>query len=166
MGLALYEISERMKAIEAAADTETGELPPDLVEKLDGLNQALPEKVAGCCNLLANWKAEAEAYKAEKDRLAALEKAVNNRVEWMKNYLTVTLLTLGLNELVAGRWKLKFQKNSQPSCEVFGDAKNLPEQYQRVTVEPNKSAIVADWKEGKKLPPNVIVKEGAHLRVR
>jgi hypothetical protein len=82
----LYEIDA---AILAAVDQETGEILDP--EKLDALQMEREQKLEGVALWIKDLKAEAEAVKAEADRLTARKKAVENKIDGLKQWLLFAL---------------------------------------------------------------------------
>ena len=83
---ALYEIDQ---AILDCVDLETGEILDP--EKLDALQMEREQKLEGVALWIKDLKAEAEAVKAEADKLTARKKAVENKIDGLKNWLLYAL---------------------------------------------------------------------------
>ncbi len=83
---ALYEINQD---ILGCVDMETGEILD--TEKLDALQMEREAKLEGVALWIKDLKAEAEAVKAEADKLTARKKAVENKIEGLKNWLLFAL---------------------------------------------------------------------------
>ena len=83
---ALYDIDA---AILACVDQETGEILDP--EKLDALQMEREQKLEGVALWIKDLKAEAEAVKAEADRLTARKKAVENKIDGLKQWLLYAL---------------------------------------------------------------------------
>ena len=83
---ALYEIDQE---ILDCVDPESGEILD--VEKLDALQMEREEKLEGVALWIKDMKAEAEAIKAEADKLTARKKALDNKIDGLKNWLTMAL---------------------------------------------------------------------------
>lgn len=81
----LYEINAAIMDCMQEVDEETGELLN--VEMLDSLLLAKDEKIENIACWIKNLKADAEALKAEKDAFAKRQKAAENKVEQLKQYL-------------------------------------------------------------------------------
>ena len=96
---ALYDIDQD---ILACVDLETGEILD--TEKLDALQMERERKLEGVALWIKDMKAEAAAVKEEADKLTARKKALENKMEGLKNWLLFAL----------GGEKLK-----TPRCNVY-----------------------------------------------
>ncbi|MBO7711086.1 MAG: siphovirus Gp157 family protein, partial [Lachnospiraceae bacterium] len=83
---ALYEIDQ---AILDCVDLETGEILDP--EKLTALQMEREAKLEGVALWVKDLKAEAEAVKAEADKLNARKKALDNKIEAIKAWLLYAL---------------------------------------------------------------------------
>ena len=83
---ALYDIDQE---ILDCVDEETGEILD--TEKLDALQMEREAKLEGVALWVKDMKAEAEAVKAEADKLTARRKALENRMESVKVWLLQAL---------------------------------------------------------------------------
>ena len=95
----LYEIDA---AILAAVDQETGEILD--VEKLDALQMEREAKLEGVALWVKDLKAEAEAVKAEADKLTARKKSLENKIDGLKQWLL---------------YALNGEKLNTPRCKVY-----------------------------------------------
>ena len=111
----LYEIDQ---AILDCVDEETGEIIDP--ERLDALQMEREQKLEGVALWVKDLNAEAEAVKAEADKLTARRKALENRVTSLKAWLVKAL---------EGR-KLK-----TPRCSVYTQVR------QRVNVIDEQSVV-------------------------
>lgn len=84
--MTLYEIDD---AILNCIDEETGEIID--YEKLDELQIERETKIENVACWIKDLKAEAEAIKAEKQRLADRQKSAENKAESLKNWLYYAL---------------------------------------------------------------------------
>lgn len=78
----LYEIDN---AIMECIDEETGEAVD--IDRLNSLEMERDTKISNIACWIKDLNAEAKAIKEEKDRLAARQKAAENKAEQLKNYL-------------------------------------------------------------------------------
>ena len=96
---ALYEIDQ---AILDCVDADTGEILDG--EALTALQMEREEKLEGVALWVKDLRAEAEAVKAEADKLTARKKALDNKIDSIKTWLAAAL----------GGEKLK-----TPRCSVY-----------------------------------------------
>ena len=122
----LYEIDA---AILAAVDQETGEILD--VEKLDALQMEREAKLEGVALWVKDLKAEADAVKAEADKLNARKKALENKIDGLKNWL---LVALGGEKLKTPRCSV-YQTHSQ-KLTVTDEEKLV--QYLKLDDDPDK----------------------------
>ena len=95
----LYEINAD---ILAAVDEETGEILD--TEKLDALQMEREKKLEGVALWVKDLKAEAAAVKEEADKLTARKKALDNKIEGLKEWL---------------KYALQGEKLKTPRCNVY-----------------------------------------------
>jgi NADH dehydrogenase/NADH:ubiquinone oxidoreductase subunit G len=90
----LYEINSQIEAcIYQALDPVTGELLEDELntEKLEELEMEKAEKIENLAKWVKNLKAEADALKQEKLRLAEKQKKTESKIESLSNYIEMAL---------------------------------------------------------------------------
>jgi hypothetical protein len=160
----LYELAEAIRGVLARLDDIDGELPPGLSTDLDALQMAFEEKAENICRYRVGLCAAAEGIDAEIRRLTAMRDGHIRRAEWLKSYLFAAMQSLGLERLDTKLFKLWIQKNGRPTIECAGS--DSPEGYQRVVVSFDGEKAYEDWKAGKPLPPEIVVREGYHLRIK
>lgn len=84
--MTLYEIDQELLS---CIDAETGEVID--AEKLNSLQMERETKIESVALWIKDLKAEAEALKAEKQAFADRQKAVENKAESLKNWLSDAL---------------------------------------------------------------------------
>ena len=126
---ALYEINQD---ILDCVDMETGEILD--TEKLDALQMEREAKLEGVALWVKDLKAEAEAVKAEADKLTARKKALDNKIDGLKAWL---LTALDGGKLKTARCNV-YQTHSQrvsvedePKLIKFLQTLNEPERFLR-----------------------------------
>lgn len=83
---ALYEIDQ---AILDCVDMETGEILD--AEALDALQMEREAKIEGVALWVKDLKVESDAVKVEADKLNARKKALDNKIDAIKNWLAMAL---------------------------------------------------------------------------
>ena len=147
----LYEIDQ---AILDCVDLETGEILDP--EKLDALQMEREQKLEGVALWVKDLKAEAEAVKAEADKLTARKKSLENKIDGLKQWL---LYALNGEKLKTARCNV-YQTHSQklnvpdePGLISFLQTLEEPEKFLRFKdPELKKDDIKKALKEGYEIP--------------
>lgn len=155
MNLTLFEIDEAIRAkLEELYEQvdEDGCLVGDFSE-LEQLNAEREAKIEGIALFYKETLAEAEAIKAEADKLAKRAKISQNKADRMKEFLAMSLLRENQEKFSTPRVKVSFRKSEQV---IIDDDRILSGDFFKVKAEPDKTAIKAALKEGLEV-------KGAHL---
>lgn len=142
--MTIYEIDS---AIMDCIDAETGEVID--IDKLNALNIERDAKVENVALWIKELKAEAEAIKAEKLRLADRQKAAENKAESLKKWLAYALNN---EKFKTARCSVSFRNTE--SVEVTDEGiENLmrsgnDDLLTYAKPEPNKQAIKQAIKDG------------------
>ena len=143
--MTLYEIDRQiLNAIEYGCDPETGEIID--AAALDALEMAKEEKTENIILLIKDLTAENKAISEEEQALAKRRRAGENRVEWLKNYLTASLEG---EKFKTPRCSASYRKTASVS---IIDESAIPSEYIRTKTEPNKMAIKDALKAGETVP--------------
>lgn len=114
----LYEIKQSIQeAIDKCIDMETGEITnPEL---LDSLNMALNEKRENIALYIKNLTCDSKAVDEEIKNLTARKKSINNKIDWLKQYLANDLQG---NKFETSKVVVSFRKSKsvdiQPNAEI------------------------------------------------
>lgn len=131
----LYEIKKELEeAILNSVDLETGEITnPEL---LDSLNMALNEKRENIALYIKNLVADSKAIDEEIKNLTARKKSINNKIDWLKQYLA--------NDLQGSKFEtakvvVSFRKSK--SIDIQPNA-NIPDEFLIIQEpKPDKSGL-------------------------
>ncbi len=165
--LSLYDLTGMFADLRDFVDNE--DPTPEQQDKADAmmaelLEDLIPEKVAGYCGLIRSLKLEADAYKAEEQRLKERRASNEALAERLQNRLQNCLAAAGVRKLKAGTFSVAIQA-SPASVEVVDegaipDAWKIPQPS-----KVDKRALLAELKTGAEVP-GVRLKQGEHLRIR
>jgi hypothetical protein len=148
-------ITQRYNAVMALADDDS--VPQeDVNNALLTLEDELQEKGENCIKYLDSVQDKIDAAKANKKKLDAYIKTLENRKKRVEKACIYALDTLQVKSIMTGWGEMKVKKN--PPSVVIDDLTQIPTQYQRqkIQVDIDKVAIKAAIKAGEEVP-------GAHL---
>lgn len=156
----LYQITDTIQAI-----VETEELTVADEARLAELELDFDAKVEAILQYRQGLLADAAALKAERERLKAREDAMLRRADWLRGYVLRSMQALGLKKTLTKTFSA-FVASSPPRVVIAAGAE-LPERMlrEKVTTEPDKTAILEAWGAGAQLPPGVEVVCDHHLRI-
>lgn len=166
--LTLFELTDAITdLVDDIVDAElTGDVDEQqaLFDELDSLYDARTEKHEGYVHVIKNAEAAAAACKAEAEAFKKRATALGNLASRLKETLQADLEQHGEKSTTAGRFKIARQ-NGQPRVIVRIDASELPDDYQRRTIEPDKTALKDALKSGE-VVDGVELEPTEHIRIR
>lgn len=130
--MTLYEIEQAM--LDCA--NEDGEVVD--IDRLNELEMAREEKISNIACWIKDCKAEAEAIRAEKKALDKRLAVAENKEKSLENYLKVYL---NGEKYKDGRCSISYRKSVSTKIDDDLDVNTLPDEYKRIKVEANKTAI-------------------------
>lgn len=131
----LYQIKEEIKnAIDECIDMETGEIiNPEL---LDSLNEQLNIKRENIALYIKNLVADSKAIDEEIKNLTARKRSINNKVDWLKSYLSSDL---NGSKFETAKVVVSFRKSK--SIDIAPNA-NIPDEFLIMQEpKPDKTAL-------------------------
>ena len=151
----LYEIDEQILAL---IDDETGEIAD--YEAFETLELERETKLENIALWIKNLKADAEAYKAEKQNFADKQARAERKRESLLKYLASAL-----NGEKFKTSKVECTFRASTSVEV-PDVYELPEEYLKYEMpKPDKTAIREAIKEGKEITgANLVTKTSLYVK--
>ncbi|WP_302602471.1 siphovirus Gp157 family protein [uncultured Sutterella sp.] len=148
----IYEIPSTLRDLldRLDADPDTGEVDGDALAAYAEYQGAATEKLEATACYVRELEAEAEAIKAEEDRLAKRRKALEGKAARLKTYLMPAL------EAVGGKVKgvMASLRISRTQAVYVFDLDALPDAFKRVktTIDPDKVALKKALKSGEVIP--------------
>ena len=160
----LYTISADMMALISQLEDNGGELTPEIENALAITEEQFVAKSEDYGHAILNLKAMAAAAKAEKDRLAALEKFYKNALERIQGALVNAMDVLDHPKVESPSMRLFLRRTKATEVD---DVTLLPSDLKTVKVEevPDKAAIKAAILEGREVPGAHIV-ENVSLQIK
>ena len=146
---ALRELLDRLDA-----DPDTGEVDGEALAAYAEYNAAAAEKLEGTACYVRELKAEADAIKAEEERLAKRRKALENKSERLKNYMMPALEAMG-GKVKGVMASVRIGKSQ--AVTVFDiDALTDAFKHVKTTIDPDKVALKKALKSGEDIPGAVL----------
>ena len=124
--MTLYELNEAMRNFDLEIDEETGEILN--ADELDQLTLEHELKLKNCVWWYKNIKAEAEALKAEKMKLAKRQQTAERKAEWMKAYIDADLNGKAFKPEDDVTVRVSYRKSKVVECP---DIYRVPDDYLR-----------------------------------
>ena len=137
----LYELAEELENFELEMDEETGEVLN--LADLDKVEMEFKKKVEGICLWIKNLKADASAYKAEKDSFVKKQREAEKKAESLSRYVKGVL---GGEKFKTDRVAVSYRKSEVVEC---SDLSRVGEQFLRFKdPELDKAAVKKALKNG------------------
>lgn len=164
--LSLYELSANyLQALDFLTDPEM-DLPVEAVnDTLEALGGELEDKAINVAKFLRNMEATADAIKTAEADMAKRRKALENRVQWLKNYIKGNMEICGISNIECPYFKLSIQKN--PAVVNILDESAIPAQFKEeiTSWKIDKIAIKDAIKSGSIVPGTELI-NGTRLAVK
>ena len=138
----LYDINEQLQnAVEFCVD-ENGEILEGqlLFDKISELEMALDDKMENIACYIKNLASDVEALKTEKKSIDARIKSKNNKIDHLKNYLSMFMQFNNIPKFETPKCVVSFRKSQ--SVEIV-DMDKIPQEYvtTNVEVKPDKAEL-------------------------
>ena len=167
----LFDISTDLEKLnelldDCGDDTQQQEL---LSQWFEQLGEERDRKLDNYAALMAEMSSRAAARKGEARRLQELAQSDENRVKLLKERLKWFFTTHQLKQLETARYKLSLSNNGGKRPLVLDDSipvTQLPQQFQRLNVEPDTQAIREALEAGHHLPFAQLGERGQSLRIQ
>lgn len=159
----LYEINEVYQNLLALLEDEETSAE-QLAGAFENIKDELHVKVENYARIIKNVQAEVEAYKEEVARMTAKRKSLENNIGRMKEAAEYAMRLQGETKVKGELFTIAIQKNP-PSLKIDIEPEELPQEFQTITITPNKEKIKEAIKEGKDIKW-ARLEQGESLRIR
>lgn len=152
----LFEIPMMIReAFEAITlDEETGEIIGN--DAFESIVMDAENKCLSTAKYLKELKYEADAIRNEERTLAARRKALESKHEYLKSMLKQGMESIGAYKMNDSQVSISF-RNNPASAVIECDVDSLPDEFKKISIEANKSAIRDALKAG-------AIIDGCHLQ--
>jgi hypothetical protein len=126
----LYNIANEYQNIfEQTFDTETGEINENALACLAEVKSTIQEKGIAVASYIKNIDAERKAIEEAKKAMAEREKRLDNRVNYLTQYLQSNMERCGINEIKSPYFVVKLKKC--PFSTEIWDENLIPNDYKK-----------------------------------
>ena len=149
----LYELTgEYARLMTALELVESDDDADKIYDELGAIEDDIAEKAQNYAKVIKNLEADANAYKLEKQRLAAKQTACEHAANGLKKRLRDSMSTLNIKSIQTGIGKWWLQENP-PGCDIL-DADKVPAEYHVPQPDKIDSAGILKWfrETGEELP--------------
>lgn len=161
----LYDLSINFAQLQDLVDNEEVEL--DVVQDtLESINVGIEEKFENISKLIKNLNGKVEMFKNEEKRIATKRKSMENKIDWLKNYMITSLDIINKTKVEAGTFTVRKQKN--PVNIIINEGAKIPEQF-LIPQEPKvhtsgvKEAVL---KQGMVIEGVEVAPDSFHIRIQ
>ena len=159
----LFELTDEFQWLhEMAADPE---VDPDVFsDTLEALTGELEVKGRGYVSVIKQLEMEAKQAKEISQQFADKQKVRENHIKQMKEALLFAMTKIGIDQIEAGEWTIKVQKNGglQPMV-IDGE---VPENFKRITIDDDKEKIRKALESGEELDFAHLEERGKHISIK
>lgn len=135
--MTLYELTGDLKdLIEMLEEDPENEA---IKETVSTLLLDLDDKAEDYVHVIRQLEADADMAKAEKQRLAKKQSAAENAAKRMRDYLKDAMILTGRTKIKRATCSIGITNRWETVIDV--DVKDIPAEFQKVTIEPKKQEI-------------------------
>jgi len=132
-----------------------------IADTLEGESTEIQRKIEDYAFVIRNMEALPDAIKEEEKRLADRRKAIEERVDHIKNWLLVNMQQAGINKIESPVFTVALQNN--PASVIIDDETLIDDGFKRL---PEPLPLVVDKKLIKAAIDAGLEVQGAHLEVK
>jgi len=165
MSIKLYELTDAYtSALNLFTDPEQSFNADLIADTLESIELDFDDKVINTAKVIKSMQAESDAIKAAIAPMLARQKAIENRIDGIKDYLLHNMQKVGKKQ-VKSPWLTVSLQASQKALNIF-DKSKVPQKFKHNVV-----SVVIDTATIKNIMKNCIniagceVVQGEHLRI-
>ena len=155
MDMPLYKIAnDYLNIARQLADLDLDDTT--IKDTLDGASGDFEAKAWNVAALIQQFEGDVGVIKDAEQRMASRRRTLERRCEWMRDYLLVQLLRVGIHEIDSPEFVIRLRDN--PPKVVFDDESAVPDEFKRreTVVSISKDSLRKSLLDGQSVP-------GAHL---
>jgi hypothetical protein len=119
---------------------EDGEAPEEAInDTMSMIVEDIKDESEDCCMVLKQLQADKETLKAEKQRIAAKESAIQRSIDRMRGAMLHAMLLTGLNKIKTPLFSLSTRTYQKLVLDVPED--KIPKEFQKITVKADMKGL-------------------------
>jgi len=167
----LLDITEDMQALDDLLQDMGGDVSnPEVEATIDGLlaelDADLENKVDNYAALIGCMRGRAEIRKAEAKRLMDRVRVDENAAKGLSERLKYAFESLNLSKVETPRFRVSIAKNGGKAPLVIDEDALIPEEYQRIVKEPDKTLLREALEAGTEVAGVSLGDRGTRLSIR
>jgi len=162
----LYELTEQHRELAVLAESDEGDLSEALADTFEALEGEFNDKAISVIHVVKNMDADGDAIDNEIKRLQARKKSVQNKQNWMREYLRSNMEASGISKIECPIFTIALAKG-RDIVEITDEGK-IDAEYLNIktSVTPIKADILKALKEGKEVSGCRLSKSNSSLRIK
>ena len=158
----LYELTGAFADLSIDNEELTDE---EFSEKLQALEMELDAKVENGIALIKNYKALADAIKAETDKLNQRKKTLENRIDNIKSYYLGELSAIGKKKIVTPKGTMTIAKAGGKLPMKIDNEELIPQDYKKIVYEVDKEKVRTALENGAEVNGAHLEQRGTYLKI-
>lgn len=160
----LYELASQYEfLLNDLYDEETGEIKEQSLARLHEIKDSAENKCINTVKVLKHMQKECAAIEIERKNMAVREKAFKSQIDRLKDYLKENMERLNINKIECPQFIIALQKS--PVAVDRYEEKDIPFDYQKITVEYDNTKIKHDILNGVVVPGARLIQNN-HVRIK
>lgn len=164
MSRTLYDISKRFQNIFDLCYDDNADLDT-LESALQSIEGELEDKVANGIGLIQELKYHADALAEESKRLAQRKKALDNKIEYLKNYYLEHLQKMGKSKVLTNRGTMSVVKAGGKRPLKIDNEDLIPIDFKFIVSQVDKEAVRQALELGEFIPGAHLDERGFYLKI-
>jgi siphovirus len=152
MSNTLYELSTAFQdLLNTLTDPEIqfdDEARENLVNALNGIKMDIHAKAENMTKIIRDLEGQADMVDVEIKRLQARKQALSNKADFLRDIIKGTMEHTGIDKINSSLFSIALSKPKAGAVIINIPVEELPQEYQKVTIIADKTALKNDLKDG------------------
>lgn len=142
MSETLWNLNNQMIAIDSLLSDNTDPETQEILESAkEQLGKDIESKMENILGYIAECKSRVAFLKSEEDRIATKRKAIERRIDWLRDMVRGQLIATGRQKAEYGTWTATLFKTPDKVVVMAGMDEKIPDNLCKITRSPDKKLI-------------------------